>query len=121
MVAVPRQEPPATVSPDEPSEQLTSYDPARRSNPVVRLKSTVKGRPIETVLSLRPGYMYRESNWEIGRVVERAGIKVPKYKMNDRFRAWRKRAAGKKRRAERRAMFSRDQKARKPAKKRGGR
>lgn len=54
-----------------------------------------KGRP-DMTLRLRPGGMFRQSNWEIGRVAERAGIKVRKFKPGDRFAAWRKRVARKK-------------------------
>lgn len=39
---------------------------------------------------LRPGYMYRESNWEIGRAAEKAGIKVNEWSRKDRWTAWRK-------------------------------
>ncbi|KAL2220172.1 putative 50S ribosomal protein L27 [Thermoascus aurantiacus ATCC 26904] len=42
---------------------------------------------------LRPGYMYREANWEIGRAAEKAGIKVPEFDRKDRWLAWRKRKA----------------------------
>jgi large subunit ribosomal protein L27 len=41
-------------------------------------------------LTLRPGYMYREGNWEIGRAAERANVKVREYNRKDRWAAWRK-------------------------------
>jgi hypothetical protein len=41
-------------------------------------------------LQLRPGYMYREGNWEIGRAAERAEVKVRAFKPRDRWTAWRK-------------------------------
>jgi large subunit ribosomal protein L27 len=41
-------------------------------------------------LQLRPGYMYREANWEIGRAAERAKVKVRQFKPRDRWTAWRK-------------------------------
>lgn len=41
-------------------------------------------------LTLRPGYMYREANWEIGRAAERAKVKVREFKPRDRWTAWRK-------------------------------
>lgn len=44
-------------------------------------------------LQLRPGYMYREANWQIGRAGEKAGIAAPKFDRNDRWLAWRKRQA----------------------------
>lgn len=40
---------------------------------------------------LRPGYMYREANWKIGRAAEIAGITAPGYDRRDRWTAWRKR------------------------------
>lgn len=54
-----------------------------------------------TLPLLRPGYMYREANWQIGRAAENAGIKEVKFNRNDRFLAWRKRTA----RAERAAQM----------------
>lgn len=56
------------------------------------------------VLKLRPGYMYREANWEIGRAAERAKVKVRAFKPGDRFTAWRKTVARKARNAERRGL-----------------
>ncbi|KAF7716699.1 Uncharacterized protein PECH_008624 [Penicillium ucsense] len=50
---------------------------------------------------LRPGYMYREANWVIGRAAEKAGIVAPSYNRRDRWLAWRKRQA----RAERAAQM----------------
>lgn len=38
-------------------------------------------------LTLGNGYMYRESNWEIGRAAERAKIKVKEFKPRDRWAA----------------------------------
>jgi hypothetical protein len=40
---------------------------------------------------LRPGYMYREANWEIGRAAERAGITAMPHDRGNRWLAWRKR------------------------------
>ncbi len=60
--------------------------------------------PPKPELSLRPGYMYREANWEIGRAAEKANVKVRAYKPRDRFRAWRKTAIRKAKNAERRGM-----------------
>lgn len=60
---------------------------------------------IEKVLRLRPGYMYREGNWEIGRAAEKANIRVREYRRGDRFLAWRKRVARIARNIEKKAMF----------------
>lgn len=40
---------------------------------------------------LRPGYMYREANWVIGRAAEQAGITAQSYDRRNRWLAWRKR------------------------------
>lgn len=61
----------------------------------------------DITLHFRPGQnMYRQSNWEIGRAAERnsAAMAVRPFKPNDRFAAWRKRAARATRSAERRAL-----------------
>lgn len=50
---------------------------------------------------LRPGYMYREANWVIGRAAEKAGIFAKPYDRRNRWLAWRKRQA----RAERAAQM----------------
>jgi large subunit ribosomal protein L27 len=61
-----------------------------------------RGRP-DLHLALRPGYQYRQSNYEIGRIADkkeeaaqkkgRTTRAYPQYKPNDRFMAWRKRVA----------------------------
>ena len=56
------------------------------------------------VLTLKKGYMYRESNWEIGRAAERAKVKVREFKPRDRWTAWRKRAARKEKAMEMRTL-----------------
>ncbi|CAK4030966.1 54S ribosomal L2, mitochondrial [Lecanosticta acicola] len=60
----------------------------------------------EIKLHLRPGGMYRQANWEIGRAAEtsRRAQAVTPFKPGDRFAAWRKTRARKERAAERRAM-----------------
>lgn len=40
---------------------------------------------------LRPGYMFREANWQIGRAAEKAGITAKPYDRRNRWMAWRKR------------------------------
>ncbi|PQE22846.1 hypothetical protein CJF30_00008408 [Rutstroemia sp. NJR-2017a BBW] len=55
-------------------------------------------------LQLKPGYMYREANWEIGRAAERAKVKVRLYTPGDRWTAWRKAAARKAKNAEKRGL-----------------
>jgi large subunit ribosomal protein L27 len=55
-------------------------------------------------LQLRPGYQYREGNWEIGRAAERAKVKVREFKPRDRWVAWRKAVVRKAKSAERRGL-----------------
>ena len=67
--------------------------------------AAVQAVPMEqTAVTLRKGYMYRESNWSIGRSAERAGVKVRVYNPKDRFLAWRKTNIRKARNAERRGL-----------------
>ena len=68
-------------------------------------------------LKMRPGYMFREMNWEIGRAPDRAGIVVPKFNRKNRWLAWRKRQARSARAAEAKSIRSQ----RKSSKKKGGR
>ena len=55
-------------------------------------------------LTLGDGYQYRESNTEIGRAAERAGIYVKPFKPRNRWLAWRLREARKVRSAEKRSL-----------------
>lgn len=55
-------------------------------------------------LTLRPGYMYRESNWEIGRAAEKAKIKVREFKPRDRWTAWKKSTVRRAKTAEKRGL-----------------
>lgn len=55
-------------------------------------------------LKLRPGYMYRESNWEIGRAAEKANVKVKSFTPGDRWAAWRKSTRRKAANIERRGL-----------------
>jgi large subunit ribosomal protein L27 len=63
---------------------------------VVMVSSLVKRTPSGpkttdvSMYKLRPGGMYRESNWEIGRAAEKAGIKVKEFVPGDRWAAWKK-------------------------------
>ncbi|KAL3469856.1 ribosomal L27 protein-domain-containing protein [Aspergillus californicus] len=67
-------------------------------------------------LQLRPGYMWREANWEIGRAAEKAGITAESFNKGDRFLAWRKRQARAERAAQMKSLKNK-KKASKKAKK----
>lgn len=58
-------------------------------------------------LPLRPGYQYREPNWEIGRAAEKARIRVKEWRRKDRWTAWRKKTEKIKRIAQMREMKKR--------------
>ena len=69
-------------------------------------KGAVKERKGEEgrTLRLRPGYMYREANWEIGRAAERAKVKVKEFVPGDRWKAWRKSTIRKAKTAEKKGL-----------------
>ncbi|KAI9775429.1 MAG: 54S ribosomal protein L2 mitochondrial [Geoglossum umbratile] len=60
--------------------------------------------PEHEELQIRPGYMYRESNWQIGRTAEKAGVRVKPFRPGDRWAAWRKSTARKASNAEKRGL-----------------
>ncbi|KAL9598670.1 MAG: hypothetical protein Q9219_004339 [cf. Caloplaca sp. 3 TL-2023] len=60
--------------------------------------------PEKKALEIRPGYMFREANWQIGRVEPKKGKKVRVYQKGDRFLAWRKRTRRLKLAAEKRML-----------------
>jgi Ni/Co efflux regulator RcnB len=65
--------------------------------------TTKKKTPIKRV-----GTQFRETNWDIGRTAERVGTadSVTPYVPGDRWKAWRKRVAKKKRWMARQALLS---------------
>ena len=98
MVAV-RMEPSVTSGEVAVSEVLLESETGRKE---VKVKKAKKGEGRE--LKLRPGYMYRESNWEIGRAAEMAGVKVKAFKPRDRWTAWKKREVRFAKNAEKRSL-----------------
>ncbi|KAK4991636.1 54S ribosomal protein L2 mitochondrial [Elasticomyces elasticus] len=63
-----------------------------------------KGKEVRVAPTLRPGYQYRQANWEIGRSADEKNKNLRPYRPNDRFAAWRKANARKAKNAERRSM-----------------
>lgn len=67
-------------------------------------------KPIQTReghgLIMTSNYMFRETNAEIGRAAEKAGVHVRPFVRGDRFLAWRKTTARKARSAEKKKMGS---------------
>ncbi|GAB1212932.1 hypothetical protein ATERTT37_002081 [Aspergillus terreus] len=108
-VAVPR-------TPEEPETAAQSDLVADVENGVT--VSSVEAANAGTGAQLRPGYMYREANWQIGRAAEKAGISAKSYNRRNRWLAWRKRQA----RAERAAQMKSLKNKKKASKKaKGGR
>ncbi|KAI4261481.1 MAG: hypothetical protein L6R42_003321 [Xanthoria sp. 1 TBL-2021] len=58
-------------------------------------------------LGIRPGYMFREANWQIGRAEDKSGKTVRVYQKGDRFLAWRKKKARLIKAAEKRTLRGR--------------
>jgi large subunit ribosomal protein L27 len=58
----------------------------------------------KSLMTLRAGYQFRESNTSIGRTAERANVQVRPYNSKDRFLAWRKAQARRAKNAERRSI-----------------
>ena len=72
---------------------------------VKKIKKKKERRGTEgMVLTMRPGYMYREANWQIGRAAERARVKVKKFVPRDRWTAWRKSSIRKAKNAEKKGL-----------------
>lgn len=65
---------------------------------------------------LRPGYQYREGNWEIGRLPEKSGVTVTQWQRKDRWTAWRKKSEKVKRVSQMKEMKKRKSKAKAKAK-----
>ena len=81
----------------------------------VNVKDTHTGQVVGSKLTLRPGYQYRQANWEIGRAAERSKVAmaVKPFKPGDRFAAWRKSATRIANNAARRSMGRGGKKAKK--------
>ena len=92
---------PDTIVRAQPQEE-------RKTRTVVtrRVGADGKVEKVETTLTLRPGYQWRQQNYEIGKAAERspAAQAVKPFKPGDRWEAWRRSAARKTRNAERRAL-----------------
>lgn len=89
-----KMEPPVVEDEDPLSAAVELLDTGVQG--VVKERRGEEGRN----LTLKPGYMYRESNWEIGRAAERAGVSVREFKPRDRWTAWKKKITRRARRKE---------------------
>ena len=67
-------------------------------------RRAASGRVPGGELTMRENYSYGESNYDIGRSAERAGVAVREYRKGDRYMAWRKTSVRRTRAAEKRAI-----------------
>ena len=88
------------------AQPSTIRDVPNEQRGIKTIKKTGTGEVVATKLTLRPGYQYRQANWEIGRAAERSkeAQMVKPFVPGDRFAAWRKRNVRVAKSAERRAM-----------------
>jgi len=86
--------------------QTPSSPTKRVSRDLKRRALTGRLEPSTLAMTVGNHYNFRESNYQIGRVAERAGVQYKEFEKGDRFLAWRKKGARKARNAERRSLGS---------------
>ena len=98
--------PPGTESSDAGRLSTINRQRPQEERKTKTIRRRVDVKIVETKLTLRPGYQWRQANWEIGRTALRSekAMAVKPFKPGDRFAAWRNRTARIARNAERRAM-----------------
>ena len=105
MTAVKMDSPPEIKSAEITMRSDLVFDGQGETAVIVKAKKSRERKGEEgRELKLRPGYMYREANWEIGRAAERAKVKVREFKPRDRWTAWSKRTARAAKSAEKRSL-----------------
>ena len=107
MLAVPRKDLEVEVLPSEVEDaevgDIQEIKPSKPESPEDR-RRRLQGRIPINELKMGDDYSFRESNWQIGRAAERAGVVAPRFKPRDRFAAWRRRTARRARAVEKRAL-----------------
>lgn len=71
----------------EESDSLSAGGVPSNNVPVAAMKS---GRVTRRHVTAGPNYQYRESNYEIGKVMEKSSAKISPYERGNRWLAWRK-------------------------------
>ena len=104
MVAVKMEVPPTAMEPVVTDLLLEGSGVGGRKEVKVRKKKGERKGEEGRNSKLRPGYMYREANWEIGRAAGRAGVNVKVFKPRDRWTAWKKREVRFAKNAEKRSL-----------------
>jgi large subunit ribosomal protein L27 len=92
------------AAPAATAEQL-----AADAEALARVKIT-KQEIAERSRRLKPGYMYRESNWEIGQAADRTKNNIRAFKPGDRWLAWKKKTIARARSAEKRRLGAKKKK-----------
>jgi len=96
----------AALKPVSVSQTPSSLPTKRVSRDLKRRALTGRLAPSTLAMTAGNHYNFRESNYQIGRVAERAGVQYKEFQKGDRFLAWRKKGARKARNAERRSLGS---------------
>lgn len=78
-----------------------------KTTPTPKLRDVPRNMRTEGAKVTRQGYAVRQSNWEIGKLMETAGEKVRDFKKGERFLAWRKSKVRIARNIEKRALRKR--------------
>jgi large subunit ribosomal protein L27 len=104
MVAMQMEVPPVVLEDTTVSTDLVTEDNGSTGLSVKQTKNKERRGEEGRTLKIRPGYMYREANWEIGRAAERAKVRVREFKPRDRWTAWRKSTIRKAKNAEKRGL-----------------
>jgi len=96
----------AALKPVSVTQTPSSLPTKRVSRDLKRRALTGRLAPSTLAMTAGNHYNFRESNYQIGRVAERAGVQYKEFQKGDRFLAWRKKGARKARNAERRSLGS---------------
>lgn len=84
------------------------------ASPITPILATEGNGKTSKILTMGKGYAYREANWQIGRVAERAGVQVKEFVPGDRWTAWRKSRARIEANVERKRLRNAGKKTAKP-------
>ncbi|RAL06986.1 mitochondrial 54S ribosomal protein bL27m [Aspergillus homomorphus CBS 101889] len=95
---------PADLPNRQPQEQPQSADLVAEITEEGTTVGSVPAAAVDEGLQFRPGYMYREANWSIGRIAERAGVTADVHSRKNRWLAWRRRQARRDRTAQMKSL-----------------
>ncbi|KAH8732021.1 ribosomal L27 protein-domain-containing protein [Phaeosphaeriaceae sp. PMI808] len=104
----------ATIS--EPQAVETGEAVLVADVPATASSTSVPAAKSTKILTMGRGYAYREANWQIGRVAERANVQVKQFVPGDRWTAWRRSKARIQTNEEKKRLRNAGKKAGKPKK-----